>query len=778
MNTQKKKLLTTMILSAMITCPVWAETSDAGTTGYEPFAEGQNTTVKAAAPLQENERAAVNATVMEKTDATATAAMAGAQSGLTGYETPEELAAIQNGSAVPAAATTPAASSAATPAVTTPAATANTGLTGYETPEEIAARQNGATAAAAPAEEIAPQQAPAETATEENTAAGVLAEPPKGAVPYIGGLGEVQVDSSLPKYPIAILSQAQEAALPYGNLVSDTAMAPYVGKVAASVAISPLPDQAIGEKIKPRLAMRAGDTIDLNYLRHDLNVIGSTGLFSAVVPQVAEIPEGVALTYAVQMNPIVHGIEIKGNESIKTEDLMKAIHVQPETVLNSTILSKDVYEINTMLANSGYLMSHIDSVHIDDQGILHIDMTEGHLEDVIVRGNTKTKTRVITREMRMKKGDVFNKAQASRSVQRIYNTGYFEDVNVRLLPGRKNQNDVIMEIDVAEQKTGTVTIGAGYSQSDGLVGILGLSETNLRGTGDKANINWEFGGHTHSKYNYTFGYTHPWLNDHGDSIGFNIFNREGEYEDYDEKGNSVSQYDKKTSGFNITYGRVRSEYVSDFVTAESKKTEYTGWEGSGYDYKDYPTYLANNFGRTNSLSWSHVYDNRDNVYDPTSGKRLSFTTTWAGHGLGGDFDYYKFLAEERLYYKVGSSQVIAVRLMGGIADGDMPYNDLFTLGGADTLRGYEDDEFRGNKMYEATIEYRYPIAKKIQGVVFTDLGNACGGVENIPWYHENNKLHYSGGIGFRITTPIGPIRLDYGVGQDGGKFHFSFGGKF
>ena len=139
-----------------------------------------------------------------------------------------------------------------------------------------------------------------------------------------------------------------------------------------------------------------------------------------------------------------------------------------------------------------------------------------------------------------------------------------------------------------------------------------------------------------------------------------------------EKGNSVSQYDKKTSGFNITYGRVRSEYVSDFVTAESKKTEYTGWEGSGYDYKDYPTYLANNFGRTNSLSWSHVYDNRDNVYDPTSGKRLSFTTTWAGHGLGGDFDYYKFLAEERLYYKVGSSQVIAVRLMGGIADGDMP----------------------------------------------------------------------------------------------------------
>ena len=108
----------------------------------------------------------------------------------------------------------------------------------------------------------------------------------------------------------------------------------------------------------------------------------------------------------------------------------------------------------------------------------------------------------------------------------------------------------------------------------------------------------------------------------------------------------------------------------------------------------------------------------------------------------------------------------------------MPYSDLFTLGGADTLRGFEDDEFRGDKMYAATVEYRYPIAKKIQGVIFTDAGAAWGGTENVPWYHDNEDLHASVGLGFRITTPIGPIRLDYGVGDEGGKFHFSFGGKF
>lgn len=89
----------------------------------------------------------------------------------------------------------------------------------------------------------------------------------------------------------------------------------------------------------------------------------------------------------------------------------------------------------------------------------------------------------------------------------------------------------------------------------------------------------------------------------------------------------------------------------------------------------------------------------------------AFTGVWAGHGMGGDFDYFKFIAETVCYMR-SAGHVIAVRLMGGIATGDMPYNDLFTLGGADTrFAAMKDDEFRGNKMYEATVEYRYPIAK-------------------------------------------------------------------
>ena len=783
MNTRKKKLLVLMMTSAMMTCPVWASDETAaqpapaaGATGYEPVGKDVVAAdVVSAAGMSGTEKMAVNATITARADKATQDTMAAAQSGLTGYETEEELAAIAEGK------TPEEIHKAAEVSSQETAAAESAPGTGYE-----AAPQAAETAAPAGTAQTAGPAASAQSAAAPAAPAPKL---PGTPVQFPARIGDFVVDSSVPNYPMAVIPPEGGVNLPYGSLVSDSDVAPYLNKTATSVTVSPVPDEKIEENILPRLAMRVGDAVNMAYIRHDLNVIGSTGIFSTVKPSFTNVPEGVMLNYTVQMNPVVNGIEITGNQSLSDGDIKKLITITPGSVLNTSIVSRDIAAINTTYNNAGYMLNRVSEVSLDEKGILHIGISEVHVEDSSLRGNTKTRDKVILRELRFKKGDVFNREVASRSIQRVYNTGYFEDVNVRLLPGQKNAQDVIVEIDVVEQKTGTVTIGAGYSDSDGLVGILGLSETNLRGTGDKVSIQWEFGGETNSNKNYIFSYTHPWLNDQGDSIGFSLFDRENDYEDYDEDGHSVADYDRQTRGFNITYGRVRSEYVSDFVTLETKETKYKDWN-SGLKYEElsdpnskiydpeYKDYMDDNFGRTNSLRWSHVFDNRDNVFDPTRGKRLSFTGVWAGNGLGGDFDYFKFIAENRLYYKVGHAHVIAVRLMGGIASGDMPYNDLFTLGGADNLRGFEDDEFRGDKMYLGTIEYRYPIAKKVQGVFFVDAGNAWGGTDKVPWYHDNDELHVAGGLGFRVTTPIGPIRLDYGVGDEGGKFHFSFGGKF
>ena len=581
MNMRKKKLLALMVTSAMMTCPVWAEDTTA-TTGYESSGSQTVTSGSAAAPV-DDQKTAVNTVTTSPDDATKEDAMKAAKSGLTGYETAEELAAIAAG----------------------------------KSPEAV-------------------QQETAEAVHKENE---ILNPAPVDTTPqitgdkisYMSGTSDMQFDTSVPGYPMAVIQPGQDVALPYGEAVSDADLKPYVDKVATAVTVGPVPEAQIEEKLLPQLAMRVGDAINMDYIRHDLNVIGATGLFSTVKPAFTTVPEGVALNYTVQMNPVVKKIDIVGNESISTADLMKLVATTPGTTLNTAVVSHDVANINSAFANAGYMMSRVSDVRLDDEGTLHLAISEPRIENINLRGNTKTKNKVIMRELRMKKGDIFNKNAASRSIQRVYNTGYFEDVNVRLLPGQRNPKDVIVEIDVTEQKTGSVTIGAGYSDSDGLVGILGLAETNLRGTGDKANISWEFGGNTDTNKNYIFSYTHPYLNDAGDSIGFSIFDRESEYDDYDEKGDSKAEYDRRTNGFNITYGRVRSEYVSDYVTLETKRTKYTDWD-SGYNYRNDATdphndgfdfagmdYLGKNFGRTNSMTWSHVFDNRDNVYDPTKG---------------------------------------------------------------------------------------------------------------------------------------------------------------
>ena len=205
----------------------------------------------------------------------------------------------------------------------------------------------------------------------------------------------------------------------------------------------------------------------------------------------------------------------------------------------------------------------------------------------------------------------------------------------------------------------------------------------------------------------------------------------------------------------------------------------TNSDGSANVQREWYNAIMNNFGRTNSATFTHVFDSRDNYFDATKGHRLSFSGQVAGHGLGGDYDFYKFTAEGRFYKKLNTrGNVLAFRIMAGFMTGNAPYTQLFSLGGADTVRGYEDDQFKGQNMYETTLEFRSPIVKKVEGVVFCDMGNAWhlnGG--KIPWYMDSDSPHFGVGLGLRVQTPIGPIRLDYAHG-DMYKFHFSFGTQF
>lgn len=579
----------------------------------------------------------------------------------------------------------------------------------------------------------------------------------------------------------------------YVTSASAESVNPYVGKLITGLSISGVTAEQQANLL-PILTEKVGDAVSVDGVFKDVTNLGNTGYFSEVNPVFTSVPEGVKLDFAVTVNPVTTGVSFEGNTVYSSEVLTKFMDIQPGQVLNSVSVGQKVQGINAAYARDGYMLAHVDSIRVDDQGILHIHIVEGVVEDIIPAGNKKTRNKVITREFVQKKGKPFNKFLVRRSVERVYNLGFFDDVNVRMLPGEQDPNNVIIEIDVLEHKTGTITLGAGYSKSDGLMGIVEFGEDNLRGTGDKFKVHWEIGGKKKYK-NYQISYLKPWIDSKGTSLGFSFFNREDEYTDYNEDGSEVAEYNKKSRGFNISFGRQTGEYTRDYLTLESRKDTYkwddddssgfrydknagkgTNWDNGSYNFAS-DNYVKNNFGRINSVTWQKVYDSRDNIYEPTRGRRISYTTQWAGHGLGGDFDFYKFTAEARMYKKLGAKNVLAFRARGGFIQGDAPYSQLFTLGGADSLRGYEDDQFRGKYMYNATLEFRFPIVKKVSGVLFTDIGDAWD-APNVTWYNSKKTFNYGVGAGVRITTPIGPVKLDYGVGKHKNKFHFSFGTQF
>lgn len=610
---------------------------------------------------------------------------------------------------------------------------------------------------------------------------------PTGTAP--GG----QIEDNLqPRAETVDVSRSVEDASLYLSPNDEEAVQPFEGQIVSAVDIVNVPDQ-VKSTLMPLIQTQPGDTLTLEGMRADISSLGSTGVFSQIIPSLEAVPEGVRLSYITKANPVIHKVEFSGNTVFTDEQLSEMIGIQENSVLNTTLLGQRLRDVERLYLQQGYILYSVPDIQVTPDGILQIDIAEGVVEDIIIEGNDKTKDYVILRELRYKKGQPFNKFTASRSMERLYNLGFFEDVNMKLLPGT-NEHQVITEIDIVEQKTGVVSVGAGYSESDGMVGILELGENNFRGTGDKVNFHWEFGGSSGGK-NYQISYTRPWINSNGDSLGFSIFDRRYDYDDYDSNGDTIASYNRRRKGYNLTWGRVTSEYVRNYYTLETVRESYDdhdGWDwgsaapdpnemnddGTMTRREEWRQAIMDNFGRTNSFTFMNVFDNRDNYFNATRGRRLSASVQYGGHVLGGDYDFYKFTAEGRFYKGLSNGHVLALRVMAGYISGETSYNQLFELGGSNNLRGFEDDQFKGEKMYAATLEYRIPVASKVEAVVFTDMGSAWDvDAGRVPWYTDDDSLNWSVGVGLRLQTPIGPIRLDYGHG-DKNKFHFSFGAQF
>jgi outer membrane protein assembly factor BamA len=190
-------------------------------------------------------------------------------------------------------------------------------------------------------------------------------------------------------------------------------------------------------------------------------------------------------------------------------------------------------------------------------------------------------------------------------------------------------------------------------------------------------------------------------------------------------------------------------------------------------------------GRLASLTFGLTQDFRDNPNEPVKGAYRRFSLETAGRFLGGEEEFRKLTAEYRRFMPVHGKDVLAARIMGGISNGNVPLFETYSVGGANTLRGYEEERFRGERFLLANLEYRRAVTDKLTGVLFVDAGDAYGGAFTTPMpgftisaEDQSMSWHVGAGFGLRVITPLGPLRFDIGFGSEGSRPHFNFGHTF
>lgn len=552
----------------------------------------------------------------------------------------------------------------------------------------------------------------------------------------------------------------------------------YDGKTIVDIAFEGASAKTL-PTVKSAVIAHVGDNFDTDLEMRDLNAIKNIGYFYDAYSTIREVPEGVMITYHMLENPVFKDVEFSGNTVYETAELEKNITMKRGEILNSNTLHDNMALIREKYHADGYILMKIssDDFNMDTSGVVHLKINEGVLEGYKVSGNKKTKDYVVLREMRQKVGEPFNANLARRGVERVYNLGFFEDVKPKMLSGVE-PNAVILEMEVKERRTGTFGVGAGYSTRDGLLGSVNIGDRNFRGTGDSVSITYEKSAEKTDAHGFAFSYRKPWLDRHESALLFRIYNRTYEYSDYDTDGGLKERYMRRYSGGEITWSRPHSEYSTNYFTIRQRKDTYVEHVSDGKSGdRSGPAgeqWRKDNFGTTRSIEYQHVTDTRDNIYSPSQGQRVSLLAEFGGL-LGGDFNFQKFLIDHQQYYKAGNhSQVWMLRGAYGLGYGDMTEFNQFRVGGQGSLRGYRDDQFRGDRMVLATLEYRFPLSRKVQGILFTDGGGAW----NNGFFPSGGDIYGSVGLGVALNTPFGPLRLDYGRGSQGGRFHFNVGGSF
>jgi outer membrane protein insertion porin family len=499
--------------------------------------------------------------------------------------------------------------------------------------------------------------------------------------------------------------------------------------------------------------------------------------------------------------------------------LRELIGAQSGDYFNRAQLIKDLQSVRTVYRDAGYANveaepeTELDPVH--EQVDIVIPIRRGplvHIERIEVKGNTKTRDKVVRRELQLQEGHIFSETLLEIGKRRVTALGYFERVDVSTSQGSA-PDQMVVNIEVTEKPTGTFQIGAGFSSIEQFIATAQIQQANLFGNGQSLAVQAQISG---LRQLATIRFFEPYFLDSDWNSSVELYDTFFVFPNFARHSVGGSM----TFGYALIQPWLRLSVTAttewDSVNTSSVPSLF-GTTTSGFTSTFQQLPLANlfNSGRVMSLRPTITYDTRDNRLFPTSGMYLQASTELASDFFGSQFNYLRHKLTGRFYYPLGggtgqpgSGVVLKLNTEGGLITSPdpqgVPIFQRYFLGGILDVRGYtlrsigarlpltstlnpvsnpipNGANIGGNLEAYMNLELEFPIFDKvgIRGVVFTDAGNAWNLEQQFckttpapqfdpvvrPCFSFPGSLGYlrtSSGFGLRWFSPLGPLRFEWG----------------
>jgi outer membrane protein insertion porin family len=501
------------------------------------------------------------------------------------------------------------------------------------------------------------------------------------------------------------------------------------------------------------------------------------------------------LVVVLDEGPVYHvgKILITGEKAAPEAKIRALLKMKEGGIYSPKEIREDSKKIADAYGSGGYV-----DLQVVPQGVpagqgridVHYQLQEGgpsFVQRINIVGNSRTKDKVIRREVLIAPGDILNSVRVETTKKRLDNLGYFQKVETYPeetgVAGRKD-----LTIQVQEKRTGSLNFGAGFSTIDQLVGFVEMTQgnfdilnwPNFTGAGQKFRMRIQYGT---SRKDLVLSLTEPYFLDRRLSLGGELFFREADYlsEIYAQRNYGFSLEARKPimafMSLNVQY-RVESTEIFDVDPGASAAIQ-----------------IEQGTSTKSQITTSLIHDTRDNPFLTRLGHRVSVTPYVAGGFLGGTEQIYGLNLEARQYFHLYKDSILLLSGAFGAVDGWGDRNrvriyDRLFLGGSNDLRGFDfrdvgpkdinGEPLGGRSMAAFTIEYTMPIIEKARAAVFYDTGF----VNAKAWDFNTDHVVSDIGIGLRLDLPIGPIRIDYGIpiqtdrNHGDGKFNFNVGYQF